>query len=89
MISGHPFIKKSGKAWWLSLSVIVSRWNNNLRLICSIGWRKISFCFNLSYEIRDKTIEFGDNRNVPRAEFVIRAYMQYGFWLSGITYGLV
>ncbi|GAA0142170.1 transporter [Lithospermum erythrorhizon] len=56
MISGHPFIKKT-------------------------GWRKISFYFNVSYEIRDKTIEFDENRNVIRAEFVARALMQYvGFF---------
>ncbi|KAK3407012.1 hypothetical protein EUGRSUZ_K03142, partial [Eucalyptus grandis] len=58
MISGNPFIKKS-------------------------GWRKISFYFNLSYEIRDKTIEFDENRNVQRAEFVIRAYMQGGRFSDG------
>ncbi|KAK9289804.1 hypothetical protein L1049_007964 [Liquidambar formosana] len=50
------------------------------------GWRKISFYFNLSYEIKDKTIEFDDNRNVLRAEFVVRAYMQslacVGHWLD-------
>ncbi|XP_042031907.1 uncharacterized protein LOC121778599 [Salvia splendens] len=40
------------------------------------GWRKISFYFNLSFEIKDKTIEFDDNRNVQRAEFVVRPYMQ-------------
>ena len=45
------------------------------------GWRKISFYFNLSFEIRDKSIEFDENRNVQRAEFVVRAYMQYVlFW---------
>lgn len=53
MISGNPFIKKS-------------------------GWRKISFYFNLSYEIKDKTIEFDENRNVQRAEFIVRAHMQGG-----------
>ncbi|CAN6715797.1 unnamed protein product [Malus baccata var. baccata] len=58
MISGHPFIKKS-------------------------GWRKISFYFNLSFEIKDKTIEFDENRNVLRAEFVVRAHMQYEFWILG------
>ncbi|CAK7333851.1 unnamed protein product [Dovyalis caffra] len=58
MISGNPFIKKS-------------------------GWRKISFYFNLSYEIKDKTIEFDDNRNVQRAEFVVRAYMQGGRFSDG------
>ncbi|KAL5991960.1 hypothetical protein ACLOJK_012872 [Asimina triloba] len=52
MISGNPFIKKS-------------------------GWRKISFFFSLSFEIKDKSIEFDDNRNVLRAEFVVRASMQY------------
>lgn len=41
------------------------------------GWRKISFYFNISYEIKDKTIEFDDNRNVQRAEFIVRAHMQY------------
>ncbi|XP_022869550.1 uncharacterized protein LOC111388948 [Olea europaea var. sylvestris] len=58
MISGNPFIKKS-------------------------GWRKISFYFNLSYEIKDKTIEFDQNRNVQRAEFVVRAYMQGGRFSDG------
>ncbi|CAL5334931.1 unnamed protein product [Camellia sinensis] len=58
MISGSPFIKKS-------------------------GWRKISFYFNLSYEIKDKTIEFDENRNVLRAEFVVRAYMQGGRFSDG------
>lgn len=58
MISGNPFIKKS-------------------------GWRKISFYFNLSYEIKDRTIEFDDNRNVQRAEFVVRAYMQGGRFSDG------
>ncbi|KAG1339219.1 putative E3 ubiquitin-protein ligase TTC3 [Cocos nucifera] len=32
------------------------------------GWRKISFFFNLSFEIKDKSIEFDENRNVQRAE---------------------
>ncbi|XP_030948970.1 uncharacterized protein LOC115972876 [Quercus lobata] len=60
MISGNPFIKKS-------------------------GWRKISFYFNLSFEIRDKTIEFDENRNVQRAEFVVRAYMQTCLELENIN----
>lgn len=42
-----------------------------------LGWRKISFYFNVSYEIRDKNIEFDGNRDVQRAEFVVRAHMQY------------
>jgi len=42
-----------------------------------IGWRKISCYFNISYEIRDKNIEFDGDHNVQRAEFVIRAHMQY------------
>ncbi|KAK9055508.1 hypothetical protein SSX86_026591 [Deinandra increscens subsp. villosa] len=58
MISGNPFIKKS-------------------------GWRKISFYFNISYEIKDKTIEFDDNRNVQRAEFIVRAHMQGGRFSDG------
>ncbi|GER28608.1 50S ribosomal protein L2 [Striga asiatica] len=58
MISGNPYIKKS-------------------------GWRKISFYFNLSYEIKDKTIEYDDNRNVQRAEFIVRAYMQGGRFSDG------
>ncbi|KAJ8636794.1 hypothetical protein MRB53_011061 [Persea americana] len=58
IISGNPFIKKS-------------------------GWRKISFFFNLSFEIKDKSIEFDDNRNVLRAEFVVRAYMQGGRFSDG------
>lgn len=47
-----------------------------------LGWRKISCYFNISYEIRDRNIEFDDNRNVQRAEFVIRAHMQY---VSGLV----
>ncbi|KAK1420706.1 hypothetical protein QVD17_22522 [Tagetes erecta] len=58
MISGNPFIKKS-------------------------GWRKISFYFNISYEIKDKTIEFDDNHNVQRAEFIVRAHMQGGRFSDG------
>ncbi|ESW12287.1 hypothetical protein PHAVU_008G100000 [Phaseolus vulgaris] len=58
LISGNPFIKKS-------------------------GWRKISCYFNISYEIRDKNIEFDENRNVQRAEFVIRALMQGGRFSDG------
>ncbi|MCL7032359.1 hypothetical protein MKW94_025695 [Papaver nudicaule] len=58
MISGNPFIKKT-------------------------GWRKISFYFNLSFEIKDKSIEFDENRNVQRAEFVARAHMQGGRFSDG------
>ncbi|KAH7515080.1 hypothetical protein FEM48_Zijuj11G0158100 [Ziziphus jujuba var. spinosa] len=58
MLSGNPFIKKS-------------------------GWRKIAFYFNLSFEIKDKSIEFDENRNVLRAEFVVRAYMQGGRFSDG------
>ncbi|XP_021745516.1 uncharacterized protein LOC110711451 [Chenopodium quinoa] len=58
IISGSPFIKKS-------------------------GWRKIAFYFNVSFEIRDKNIEFDENRNVQRAEFVVRAYMQGGRFSDG------
>ncbi|GFZ10994.1 hypothetical protein Acr_22g0003920 [Actinidia rufa] len=47
------------------------------------GWRKISFYFNLSFEIKDKTIEFDENRNVLRAEFVVRAHMQGGRFSDG------
>ncbi|XP_052174773.1 uncharacterized protein LOC127789810 [Diospyros lotus] len=58
MISGNPFIKKS-------------------------GWRKISCYFNISYEIKDKSIEFDDRRNVLRSEFVVRAYMNGGRFSDG------
>ncbi|KVI12095.1 hypothetical protein Ccrd_009456, partial [Cynara cardunculus var. scolymus] len=58
LISGNPFIKKS-------------------------GWRKISCFFNISYEIKDKSIEFDDNRNVQRAEFIVRAHMQGGRFSDG------
>lgn len=51
-----------------------------------IGWRKISFYFNVSYEIKDKTIEFDGNRDVQRAEFVVRAHMLYVFCLFGLIY---
>ncbi|GMH10144.1 hypothetical protein Nepgr_011985 [Nepenthes gracilis] len=58
VISGSPFIKKS-------------------------GWRKMAFYFNVSFEIKDKIIEFDENRNVQRAEFVVRAYMQGGRFSDG------
>ncbi|CAI9117211.1 OLC1v1018559C1 [Oldenlandia corymbosa var. corymbosa] len=58
MISGHPFIKKT-------------------------GWRKIAFYFNLSFEIKDKTIEFDEHRNVQRAEFIVRAHMHGGRFSDG------
>uniref|UniRef100_A0ACD5WMN7 Uncharacterized protein n=1 Tax=Avena sativa TaxID=4498 RepID=A0ACD5WMN7_AVESA len=41
------------------------------------GWRKISCFYNISFEIRDHSIEFDDSRNVNRAEFLVRASMQY------------
>ncbi|EPS67168.1 hypothetical protein M569_07609, partial [Genlisea aurea] len=47
------------------------------------GWRKISFYFNLSYEIKDKIIEFDENHNVQRAEFIVRAYMHGGRFSDG------
>lgn len=77
MISGNPFIKKTGISldlghWFLLLSFKL----HEQYQICA-GWRKISFYFNLSYEIKDKTIEFDENRNVLRAEFIVRAHMQY------------
>ncbi|KAF0908615.1 hypothetical protein E2562_026659 [Oryza meyeriana var. granulata] len=34
------------------------------------GWRKISCFFNISFEIKDRSIEFDENRNVNRAEFL-------------------
>ncbi|CAD6218041.1 unnamed protein product [Miscanthus lutarioriparius] len=37
------------------------------------GWRKISCFFNISFEIKDHSIEFDENRNVNRAEFLVRA----------------
>ncbi|KAI3704776.1 hypothetical protein L1987_75005 [Smallanthus sonchifolius] len=51
--------------------------------IKKFGWRKISFYFNISYEIKDKIIEFDDNRNVQRAEFIVRAHMQGGRFSDG------
>ncbi|CAN6442604.1 unnamed protein product [Victoria cruziana] len=47
------------------------------------GWRKISFFFNLSFEIKDKNIEIDGNRNVQRAEFIVRAFMQGGRFADG------
>ncbi|CAI0472706.1 unnamed protein product [Linum tenue] len=47
------------------------------------GWRKISCFFNLSFEIKDKSIEFDENRNVQRAEFIVRAHMHGGRFSDG------
>ncbi|GJP32730.1 hypothetical protein CLOM_g17328 [Closterium sp. NIES-68] len=42
------------------------------------GWRKIAFFFNVSFEIRDKTIERDERGNVTRSEFLVRASMSSG-----------
>ncbi|CAI5968811.1 unnamed protein product [Closterium sp. NIES-65] len=42
------------------------------------GWRKIAFFFNVSFEIRDKTIERDERGNVTRSEFLVRASMPSG-----------
>uniref|UniRef100_A0A0E0I646 Uncharacterized protein n=1 Tax=Oryza nivara TaxID=4536 RepID=A0A0E0I646_ORYNI len=47
------------------------------------GWRKISCFFNISFEIKDRSIEFDENRNVNRAEFLVRASMQGGRFSDG------
>ncbi|KAJ7519353.1 hypothetical protein O6H91_20G035300 [Diphasiastrum complanatum] len=58
VMSGKPFIKKS-------------------------GWRKIAFFFNISFEIKDKQIQFDQSANVLRAEFIVRASMQGGRFSDG------
>ncbi|MCO5609501.1 hypothetical protein L7F22_063729 [Adiantum nelumboides] len=47
------------------------------------GWRKIAFFFNISFEIKDRTIQFDQNNDVQRAEFVVRANMQSGRFSDG------
>ncbi|TVU39082.1 hypothetical protein EJB05_12485, partial [Eragrostis curvula] len=47
------------------------------------GWRKISCFFNISFEIKDHSIEFDENRNVNRAEFLVRASMIGGRFSHG------
>lgn len=47
------------------------------------GWRKIAFFFNISFEIKDRIIQFDQSNNVQRAEFVVRAYMQSGRYSDG------
>lgn len=42
-----------------------------------VGWRKIAFFFNISFEIKDRDIKRDLNSNVTRAEFVVRASMEY------------
>ncbi|KAK4852172.1 hypothetical protein QYF36_021633 [Acer negundo] len=73
-----PFMEKFDLIWSMSSAF----------MFCSVsytrvGWRKISFYFNISYEIKDKTIEFDEYCNVQRAEFVVRAYMQGGRFSDG------
>jgi hypothetical protein len=41
-----------------------------------VGWRKIAFFFNVSFEIRDRKIQLDQSNNVQRAEFIVRANMQ-------------
>lgn len=50
----------------------------------STGWRKIALFFNISFEIKDKSIEFDENRNVVRAEFVVRAFMRYEIFIPPV-----
>uniref|UniRef100_A0A803N8E1 Uncharacterized protein n=1 Tax=Chenopodium quinoa TaxID=63459 RepID=A0A803N8E1_CHEQI len=81
--------------WALDSSASISRQRNKVLeksdytiisgspFIKKSGWRKIAFYFNVSFEIRDKNIEFDENRNVQRAEFVVRAYMQGGRFSDG------
>ncbi|OEL24908.1 hypothetical protein BAE44_0014073 [Dichanthelium oligosanthes] len=47
------------------------------------GWRKISCFFNISFEIKDRSIEFDDDLNVKRAEFLVRASMPGGRFSDG------
>lgn len=47
------------------------------------GWRKIAFFFNISFEIKDRTIQLDERSNVIRAEFVVRASMQGGRFSDG------
>ncbi|KAL6639336.1 hypothetical protein ACP70R_023066 [Stipagrostis hirtigluma subsp. patula] len=47
------------------------------------GWRKISCFFNISFEIKDRSIEFDESRNVNRAEFLVRASMLGGRFSDG------
>ncbi|XP_044969330.1 uncharacterized protein LOC123429350 isoform X1 [Hordeum vulgare subsp. vulgare] len=47
------------------------------------GWRKISCFYNISFEIKDHSIEFDDSHNVNRAEFLVRASMQSGRFSDG------
>jgi hypothetical protein len=47
------------------------------------GWHKIAFFFNISFEIKDGTIQLDEKSNVLRVEFVVRASMQGGRFLDG------
>ncbi|PUZ72090.1 hypothetical protein GQ55_2G365400 [Panicum hallii var. hallii] len=47
------------------------------------GWRKISCFFRISFEIKDHSIEFDENHNVNRAEFLVRASMIGGRFSDG------
>ncbi|XP_002983193.2 uncharacterized protein LOC9654649 [Selaginella moellendorffii] len=47
------------------------------------GWRKIAFFFSISFEIKERKIEYDQNTNVLRAEFVVRASMQSGRFSDG------
>ncbi|KAF6999078.1 hypothetical protein CFC21_015152 [Triticum aestivum] len=47
------------------------------------GWRKISCFYNISFEIKDHSIEFDDSHNVNCAEFLVRASMQSGRFSDG------
>jgi hypothetical protein len=74
MICGNPHIRESGKVFQLFISWFASHFFV-FPFFLYLGWREIIFFSNISYEIRDITIESDENQNVRRAEFIIRAHM--------------
>ncbi|KAG2637003.1 hypothetical protein PVAP13_2NG482500 [Panicum virgatum] len=82
--TGSPITTPNDGGLLPSLSVDNFRKYQEVALsILEKRWRKISCFFSISFEIKDHSIEFDENRNVNRAEFLVRASMIGGRFSDG------
>ena len=51
--------------------------------MCRSGLRKLAVFYGVSYEVRDRTITYGDDDRIARAEFLVRATAPNGRFADG------
>ena len=51
--------------------------------MCRSGLRKLAVFYGVSYEVRDRTITYGDDDRIIRAEFLVRATAPNGRYSDG------